>query len=173
CTLCVTDTSEWWKEHDKYIEHVEHARRAMAGLTKHLHKAFPDFDLAESDREATQKYWEMVGNVEKRMKEIVENAGSNQDGASGVDQSQGSGEAEREEVRNATAEFLVKVGDLKGMLNDRARNGSPSELRTELIAIPPIRDALPKFVLSCRTIQEFWQVLKPKYATWRERSEFL
>lgn len=32
---------------------------------------------------------------------------------------------------------------------------------------------LPKFVLSSRTIQEFWQFIKPKYATWNERSAFL
>lgn len=177
-TLCDTDLPGRWEEHDKYIEHVQQARRAMAGLTAHLHEAFPDFDLAESDREASEKYWEMVRSVEKRMNEMFEDAGSTLDGASGDDQPPNSGGTEGEEVEDATAEFLVKVGDLKGMLNDRARNGSPSErdyakLRTELITIPPIRDALPQFVLSCRTIQEFWQFIKPKYATWKERSEFL
>ena len=84
-----------------------------------------------------------------------------------------------EGVEDATREYLMKVGDLKGMLNDRARNGFlPSEqeyakLRAELIAIPPIRDALPNFVLRHRTIEEFWQFIKPKYTTCGERTEFL
>lgn len=177
-SLCDTDASDRWEEHDKYIEHVQQARRAMAGLTVHLHEAFPDFDLADSDRQASEKYWEMVRSVEKRMKEMFEEAGSNLDGTSADGQPPISGEAESDEVEDATAEYLVKVGDLKGMLNDRSRNGSPSEreyekLRTELITIPLIRDILPKFVLSCRTVQEFWQFIKPKYATWTERSEFL
>jgi hypothetical protein len=79
---------------------------------------------------------------------------------------------------DATREYLVKVANLKGMLNERARGGSPSEheysrLRDELVAIPAIRDILPNFVLRCRTIQEFWQFIKPKYAKWHERTEFL
>ena len=80
--------------------------------------------------------------------------------------------------RDASRDYLVKVGDLKGILNERARNGSPSEkeyakLRNELIAIPAIRDALPKLVLKHRTIEEFWQFIKAKYKTWRERTKFL
>jgi hypothetical protein len=83
-----------------------------------------------------------------------------------------------ETARDATREYLVKVGNLKGMLNSRARNGSPSEqeyakLRAELIAIPSIRNAMPNVVLKYRTIEEFWQFIKPKYATWHERTEFL
>jgi hypothetical protein len=80
--------------------------------------------------------------------------------------------------KDATRDYLVKVGNLKGMLTERAKNGSPSEqeyakLRNELIAIAPIRDALPNFVLRHRTIEEFWQFIKPKCKTWRERTEFL
>ena len=68
--------------------------------------------------------------------------------------------ARASELDADTRDYLVKVGNLKGMLNDRARNGSPSEqeyakLRAELIAIPPIRDALPNFVLRHQTIEEF------------------
>jgi nucleoside phosphorylase len=80
--------------------------------------------------------------------------------------------------KDATREFLMKVGTLKGMLNERARGGTPSEtqyaaLRNELVSIDAIRDALPMFVLTCHTIQEFWLFIKPKFAKYNERSEFL
>src|SRR5260370_31931861 len=79
---------------------------------------------------------------------------------------------------DVTREYLIKIGILKGMLVYRSRNGSPSEkeyasLRAELVAIPIIRYALPRFVLKCRTIQEFWAFIKPKFATWKERTGFL
>jgi nucleoside phosphorylase len=79
---------------------------------------------------------------------------------------------------DASREYLAKVGDLKGLLVDRSRNGAPSEeeyrrLRAELVAVPVIRDALPSFVLKCRTVAEFWAFIKEKYGTWKERLEFL
>jgi CHAT domain len=36
-----------------------------------------------------------------------------------------------------------------------------------------IRNLLPNCLLKHRTIDEFWQFIKPKYKTWRERTEFL
>ncbi len=84
-----------------------------------------------------------------------------------------------EEMSNdATREFLMKVGTLKGMLNERARGGSPSErdysaLRSELVNITSIRDALPSFVLTCHTIQEFWLFIKSRFAKYSDRTEFL
>lgn len=77
-----------------------------------------------------------------------------------------------------TAELLVKVGNLKGLLASRATNGTPSEeeyaaLRTELVRVGPVRDLLPKFVLSCRTVREFWNFIKPKFPTHRERLDYL
>jgi nucleoside phosphorylase len=79
---------------------------------------------------------------------------------------------------DASREYLAKVADLKGLLADRSRNGTPSEeeyrrLRAELVAVAVIRDALPSFVLKCRTIEEFWAFIKQKYGTWKERLEFL
>jgi nucleoside phosphorylase len=169
-----TDSAERWEKHDAYIKHVRHARQAMAKLTVHLHDTFPDFDLAESDRIASEKYWEMVRSVEQRMNEMFDKSDLDRSESTNDEQSQ----AAAEEIEDATDEFLVKVGDLKGLLNERARNGTPSEreyakLRAELIAIPEIRDALPKFVLSCKTIQDFWELIKAKYSTWNERTEFL
>jgi hypothetical protein len=80
--------------------------------------------------------------------------------------------------KGATREYLIKIGDLKGLLVERSRNGAPSEkeyasVRAELVAISVIRDALPTFVLKCRTIEVFWAFIKPKFATWKERTEFL
>jgi len=79
---------------------------------------------------------------------------------------------------DATREYLIKIGNLKGLLVERSRNGHPSEkeyasLRDELVVIPVIRDALPTFVLKCRTIQEFWDFIKRKFPTWKARTEYL
>src|SRR5207249_10597411 len=94
----------------------------MAGLTKHLHDHYPDFDLAESDREATRKYLEVVERVKSQMKEMLAKNGV--ETADEEPPKQGGGE----DVKDATREYLMKVGTLKGMLNQRARGGAPSEL---------------------------------------------
>ena len=171
------DSPDRWKEHEVYINHIQHVQRAMAGLTKHLHEGYPEFDLAESDQEANHKYWQMVKGVKKKMKEMFERSGAQaeQDGEVPEASNEGGGD---NASGDATQDYLLKVGNLKGLLNDRARNGSPSEreyanLRAELIAIPQIRDALPVSVQRHRTIEEFWQFIKPKYKTWSERTEFL
>ena len=72
---------------------------------------------------------------------------------------------------------LMKVGKLKGIMNDRARGGQPlardyAKARENLVT-SEIRDALPTFVLKCHTLQEYWQFIKDKFATWRERTEYL
>jgi nucleoside phosphorylase len=80
--------------------------------------------------------------------------------------------------KDLARELLAKVATLKGMLNERARGGTPSEteyaaLRNEIVSIDAIRDALPTFVLTCYTIQEFWLFIKPKFSKYNERTEFL
>jgi nucleoside phosphorylase len=80
--------------------------------------------------------------------------------------------------KDTAREYLMKVGALKGMLNDRARGGYPSDadyskLRAELVNIPAIRDVLPTFVLTCHTVQEFWIFIKSKFSTYNERTVFL
>ena len=59
-TLCDTATSEQWREHAIYLDHVGKAREAMAAITVHLHEAYPDFDLTKSDKEASRKYHEAL-----------------------------------------------------------------------------------------------------------------
>ena len=83
-------------------------------------------------------------------------------------------------AKDITREVLMKVGNLKGILVSRATGGTPDEpayakLRAELLAMPPIRDALPKFVLSCSTIREFWNFIKDMFETdkYRQRTAYL
>ncbi len=59
-TLSDTATSKQWREHANYLAHVRKAREAMATITAHLHEAYPDFDLAESDKEASRKYHDAI-----------------------------------------------------------------------------------------------------------------
>lgn len=74
-------------------------------------------------------------------------------------------------------DYLVKVGKLKGLMNDRARGGQPAERdyaqAREALVTSPIRNALPSFVLTCHTVQEWWQFIKTKFPTYKERTEFL
>lgn len=74
--------------------------------------------------------------------------------------------------------LFEKVEKLKTMLVERATGGVQaddyefSSLRQELIA-SSVRDMLPKFILSNRTLGEFWNYLQPKFPSYKERREFL
>jgi hypothetical protein len=46
-------------------------------------------------------------------------------------------------------------------------------LRQELIAIPRVAKLLPRFVQVCRDLSEFWSFIKPKFATYAERRDYL
>jgi len=173
-TLSLSETDpSGWDEHDKYCKHVGHARRSMAEFTKHVHEHFPEFDLAESDAEASKKYWEFVEDIERRVQEL-----------SGESKSDGDikepDSMDRTMSEDATREYLLKVEKLKEMLVSRATGGEPDQqlyvvLRRELVSIAPIRDALPDFVRKCGTIREFWNFIKPMFETdkYRQRTEYL
>ena len=47
------------------------------------------------------------------------------------------------------------------------------QLRLALIAETSIKDRLPNFIFSCRTIPEYWGYIQPKYDTYKERREYL
>jgi len=74
-------------------------------------------------------------------------------------------------------DFLMKVGKLKGIMNDRARGGQPLEndyaQARDAVVTTELRDALPHFVLTCTTLQEWWQFIKHKFPSYKERTEFL
>jgi len=49
-----------------------------------------------------------------------------------------------------------------------------AELRKELVNSDPfLRDKLPIFVRSCRTLNEFWAFIQPKFPSYVERREYL
>ncbi|MBI3465037.1 MAG: abortive infection family protein [Planctomycetes bacterium] len=75
-------------------------------------------------------------------------------------------------------EILVKVEILKGLLVARAVGRQLDEdeyvrVRQELVREPRVRDRLPRFVHSCRTIPEFWAFIKQKFAHYDERRNYL
>jgi hypothetical protein len=81
---------------------------------------------------------------------------------------------------NSARETLIKLEGLKNILVNRAV-GQPAEtdndeyvdLRRELVADPKIRGYIPTFVVSCRTVPEFWNFIKTKFAHYQERREYL
>ncbi|HEU0291312.1 MAG TPA: hypothetical protein VFR47_01155 [Anaerolineales bacterium] len=73
--------------------------------------------------------------------------------------------------------LFEKVERLKSILVARATGQIAAEfeyetVRRELVA-SSIRDMLPKFILTNRTLGEFWNYIQPKFATYKERREFL
>ena len=79
--------------------------------------------------------------------------------------------------KDATREFRMNVRELKAIMNDHARGGQALEndyarVRNKLVT-SPLRDALPNFVVTCTTLQEWWLFITPKFPTWKERTEFL
>lgn len=75
-------------------------------------------------------------------------------------------------------DLINKVESLKAMLVSRATGGEGDDfryttLRRELIALPRITKYLPQTVHVCRDLAEFWGFIKPKFATYAERREYL
>ena len=74
--------------------------------------------------------------------------------------------------------LFVDVERLKNILVARARHENVSKkeyikLREKLISIPSVREKLPRFVISCLNLQEFWYFIKPKFSSYAERDHFL
>lgn len=75
-------------------------------------------------------------------------------------------------------ELIIKMESLKNMLVVQATGGSCNtiefaELRRQLVANPKVSAKLPRFVHTCRTPTEFWCFIKPKFAHYHERREFI
>lgn len=75
-------------------------------------------------------------------------------------------------------ELLIKVESLKNILVATATGGGNSEseyrqFRQELMWQAPIKDKLPRFVLTCRTLDEFWPFIKGKSETYAGRRQYL
>ncbi len=74
--------------------------------------------------------------------------------------------------------LLMEVESLKNMLIARATGGNTSDaeykqIRGRLIANTLLNQKLPIFIQSCRSLDEFWGFIKPKFAHYDERREFI
>jgi len=81
-------------------------------------------------------------------------------------------------MSNKIEEVLVKVESLKNILVARATGGDTSDsdyqqLRHALITHPLVKDKLPRIVRSCRTLGEFWPVIKGKDGSYVGRRQYL
>jgi len=81
-------------------------------------------------------------------------------------------------VMSNAADLLIKVESLKNMLVARATGGFADDqeyasLRRDLIGTTRIKDRLPRFITTCRSLDEFWGFIQPKYGRYQERREFL
>jgi hypothetical protein len=75
-------------------------------------------------------------------------------------------------------DLILKVESLKNMLVSHATGGHGDGgeyklLRAELMTHQRVSNQLPRFVHTCRDLSEFWSFIKPKFAHWQERREFL
>lgn len=77
-------------------------------------------------------------------------------------------------------ELQEKIESFQNLLVDIATSGNrPDEeenfkkLRTVLIANSEIKNQLPDFVKTTRTVSQFWQYIKGKFKTYAERKEFI
>lgn len=74
--------------------------------------------------------------------------------------------------------LVNKVESLKIMLVPRATGGTGDdgeyiELRRVLISTPRIAKLIPQVVHICRNLSEFWGFIKPKFAKYAEREDYL
>lgn len=74
--------------------------------------------------------------------------------------------------------LLLKLESFQNLLIARATgsNEDPKEyqiLRTSLINHSDTQLLLPKYVLSCRNLAQFWQFIKFEFSTYDERREFI
>ena len=75
-------------------------------------------------------------------------------------------------------DLIEKIERLKNMLVAHATGSSGDDgeylrIRAELLREPSAKDRLPRFVRTCRSLSEFWRFIKPKFAHYAERREFL
>jgi len=71
-------------------------------------------------------------------------------------------------------ELFRKVEILQNLLVEFSTNGDADseeyeKLRKELCANPLIKDKLPDFLTTQRTLKQFWQFIKSKFSTYADR----
>lgn len=73
---------------------------------------------------------------------------------------------------------LIEVETLKNILISQATNGNASDteykkLRERLINEPNLKDLIPRFIFTCRSLNEYWGFIKAKSPTYQGRRDFL
>lgn len=75
-------------------------------------------------------------------------------------------------------ELFSKVEELLGGLMSAATgagfdNSEYQRLRSDLLAVPRLKSKLPAFLRTCRDTGAFWSFIKPKFARWEQRRQYL
>lgn len=75
-------------------------------------------------------------------------------------------------------ELFEQIESIKNMMIARATGSDPSDaeykkLRAELLGNPLIKSKLPRFMRTCRTLDEFWGFIQPKFGQYAKRRRFL
>jgi hypothetical protein len=76
------------------------------------------------------------------------------------------------------SDLFEKVETLQNLVVSRATSGEAheeqyKELRAELINDSDLKDKLPRFVRTCFDLNQFWNFIKYKFSSYRERREFI
>ena len=74
-----------------------------------------------------------------------------------------------EKVEKFQTGFIGRATQDGGALDDLTY----ARLRQELLSDPTTRDKMPEFVRKCRDYGQFWQFIKNKFPSYRERREFI
>ncbi|MDB5103160.1 MAG: abortive infection protein [Fibrobacteres bacterium] len=72
----------------------------------------------------------------------------------------------------------LRVEQLQNMLCSVATGGSADDkefkgLREHLVGRREIKEMLPRFIYTCRDLEQFWAFIKHKYPSYKERKQFL
>ena len=75
-------------------------------------------------------------------------------------------------------ELTIKAEQLKTIMMSRATGGQPDDheydiLRRELVAEARLRSKIPRVLLTCRNLQEFWTFIQPKFKHYQQRRDYL
>jgi len=77
-----------------------------------------------------------------------------------------------------TNSLLIPVESLQNLLVSRATGGGADNkefvlLRKMIVSNDLLKPLLPKFIHTCRDIDQFWQFIRHKYDNYKERREYL
>lgn len=56
---------------------------------------------------------------------------------------------------------------------DTPETGDYAQLRSELLSYPELKNLVPEYVITCRSLDHFWAFIKTKFAHYAERRDFI